>query len=83
MRDSLERISSLSPGLIRKFGGHAAAAGLSIVSERFCEFRQLFDGVVRNMLSVDDLQPVVLSDGELSADELSMENAHRLRELAP
>lgn len=79
LRDSLERISSLSPGLIRKFGGHAAAAGLSIVSERFCEFRQLFDGVVRNMLSVDDLQPVVLSDGELSADELSMENAHRLR----
>jgi single-stranded-DNA-specific exonuclease len=31
------------PGLILRFGGHAAAAGLSIRAEDFETFRQRFD----------------------------------------
>jgi single-stranded-DNA-specific exonuclease len=30
MRDALERLDTLHPGLILKFGGHAMAAGLSL-----------------------------------------------------
>jgi single-stranded-DNA-specific exonuclease len=30
MRDALERLDTLYPGLMIKFGGHAMAAGLSL-----------------------------------------------------
>jgi single-stranded-DNA-specific exonuclease len=41
MRDALERLDTLHPGLILKFGGHAMAAGLSLEEARFEEFQQL------------------------------------------
>ncbi|HBI10545.1 MAG TPA: single-stranded-DNA-specific exonuclease RecJ, partial [Franconibacter pulveris] len=37
MRDALERLDTLYPGLMLKFGGHAMAAGLSLEAERFDE----------------------------------------------
>jgi single-stranded DNA-specific DHH superfamily exonuclease len=35
MRDALERLDTLYPGLMLKFGGHAMAAGLSLEEARF------------------------------------------------
>jgi single-stranded-DNA-specific exonuclease len=34
MRDALERLDTLYPGLMIKFGGHAMAAGLSLEEAR-------------------------------------------------
>ncbi|VEI45318.1 single-stranded-DNA-specific exonuclease RecJ [Actinobacillus equuli] len=41
MRDLLERIDSLYPDLIIKFGGHAMAAGLTIHQDSFYVFRNI------------------------------------------
>ena len=42
-------------GLLDSFGGHAAAAGLTVMESRFDEFREEFDAVVRGMLGREDL----------------------------
>jgi single-stranded-DNA-specific exonuclease len=64
-----------APGLILKFGGHAAAAGLSIRRERFDEFKSLFETVAKESLSAADLTRVIETDGELSVAEFTLENA--------
>lgn len=83
MRDALERIDSLNPGLMLKFGGHAMAAGLSLDAARFEEFSQHFAGLMAEWLDADALQGVIWSDGELAAQELSLPTAELLREAGP
>ncbi len=83
MRDALERIHSQHPGLIDKFGGHAMAAGLSLRQAAFRDFQQAFDTVVKAMLPAEKLNPVILSDGQLPGDELTMETANLLQTCGP
>ncbi|KGT86450.1 ssDNA exonuclease RecJ [Erwinia typographi] len=83
MRDALERLDTLHPGLIVKFGGHAMAAGLSLEEAKFAEFRQRFGDLVGEWLDADALQGVVWSDGELMAQQLTLSTAELLREAGP
>ena len=83
MRDALERLDMLYPGLIIKFGGHAMAAGLSLEAEKFDEFRQRFGELIGEWLSEESLQGVVWSDGQLMAQELTLPTAELLREAGP
>jgi len=83
MRDALERLDTLNPGLILKFGGHAMAAGLSLEVAKFEEFRQRFGDLVGDWLDEEALQGVVWSDGELMAQELTLPMAELLREAGP
>ncbi len=83
MRDALERLDTLYPGLILKFGGHAMAAGLSLEEARFEEFQQRFGELVTEWLDPALLQGEVVSDGPLAASEMSMEIAQMLRDAGP
>ena len=83
MRDALERLDTLYPGLILKFGGHAMAAGLSLEEARFEEFQQRFGELVTEWLDPALLQGEVVSDGPLAAAEMSMEVAQMLRDAGP
>lgn len=83
MRDALELINSRHPGMITKFGGHAMAAGLSLKKGQFDRFAQAFDEVVRELLDEADLTGELLSDGELTASDLSIEMAEQIREAGP
>lgn len=83
MRDVLERLDTLNPGLIIKFGGHAMAAGLSLEEAKFDEFRQRFADLVADLLDAELLQGVVWSDGELMAQELTLPTAELLRDAGP
>lgn len=83
MRDVLERLDTLNPGLIIKFGGHAMAAGLSLEEAKFDEFRQRFAELVAELLDAESLQGVVWSDGELMAQELTLPTAELLRDAGP
>ena len=83
MRDALERLDTLHPGLIIKFGGHAMAAGLSLEEANFDRFRQHFGDLVGEWLDAEALQGVVWSDGELMAQELTLTTAELLREAGP
>ncbi len=83
IRDALERIDQRCPGMILKFGGHAMAAGLSIIEERFEQFQQAFAEVVCNWLAQEQLTGVIWSDGELSQDEMDLHTAELIASAGP
>ena len=80
LRDALDLVSKREPGLILKFGGHAAAAGLTLREADFEKFRFLFEDVVRKLLSPVDLEREIETDGSLPVEHATLEAAHALRE---
>ncbi len=83
MRDALERLDTLYPGMMLKFGGHAMAAGLSLEASRFEAFQQRFGDLVTEWLDPALLQGEVVSDGPLSPAEMTLEVAEMLRDAGP
>lgn len=83
LRDALERLNTLNPGLMVKFGGHAMAAGLSLEEEKFPLFQRHFSALMAELVSAEQLQGVILTDGELSDSQLSLPIAEMLREAGP
>ncbi|MDY0969870.1 single-stranded-DNA-specific exonuclease RecJ [Siccibacter turicensis] len=83
MRDALERLDTLYPGMMLKFGGHAMAAGLSLEATRFEEFQQRFATLVGEWLDPALLQGEIWSDGALQPQEMTLEVAEMLRDAGP
>ncbi len=83
VRDTLDAVAAHNPGLVRRFGGHAMAAGLSLHEADFDAFALAFDTEVRARMEERDLVGEVLTDGELPAADMSMELAEMLRAAGP
>ncbi len=83
IRDLLEHIDSQQPNLILKFGGHAMAAGLSIYQKNFDKFQRVFNELAGQWLKAEDLQNIILSDGELDIKHLTLLFAEQLRDAGP
>ena len=83
IRDLLEHIDSQYPGLIIKFGGHAMAAGLSINQGDFEQFQSVLNNFAGKWLKEEDLQSVLLSDGELDNEHLTLTFAEQLSDAGP
>ncbi|MBM7455325.1 single-stranded-DNA-specific exonuclease [Oceanisphaera litoralis] len=83
LRDLLETINSRHPGLITKFGGHAMAAGLSLTKAALAPFKAAFEQLVDEWVSPELLAGEILSDGELTVSELTLELAEQLRFAGP
>lgn len=65
LRDALDLVSKRHPGLLIKFGGHAAAAGLTLREEDFERFDAAFEEVSKELLSPADLTRTIETDGTL------------------
>ena len=72
LRDALDLVAKRHPGLILKFGGHAAAAGVSVRERDFDVFREAFEATVRSLVSPADLERQVDCDGSLAPDEATL-----------
>ena len=83
IRDALDAVAARHPSLLQKFGGHAMAAGMSLTRANFEAFSRAFDEEVRRQLTEDQLQSVIVSDGELNAQDFSLPIATQLREAGP
>lgn len=83
MRDLLEQVHSCAPGVIRKFGGHAMAAGLTVAAERWPEFLQALEQTASRWVREEHLARVIWSDGELTADEFTVPLATSLQQAGP
>ncbi len=83
LRDMLDRVDKLSPGLIGRFGGHAMAAGLTLSADGFDTFAALFNTVVREQLGGEPIGETVYTDGELQGDALDLRTAELLRYAGP
>jgi len=83
IRDLLERVNSLYPQLIERFGGHAMAAGLTLAPEHLDEFTRAITVVAEHWLSAEQLTQTMWSDGELDASALQQPFVELLERLGP
>jgi single-stranded-DNA-specific exonuclease len=83
IRDLLAAVDVAHPGLIRRFGGHAMAAGLSLQADRLPVFSRLFAQQVSRELGAEALTGVVYSDGPLAGEEMSLATADLLQAAGP
>jgi len=78
MRDALDLVSKREPNLIKKFGGHAMAAGLTIAERDFERFNLVFEQVAADYLTPADLDAVIEVDGALAPHEMDLQTARLL-----
>ena len=83
IRDVLDTIATTYPGMIDKFGGHAMAAGVSLSREKFTAFAKAFDIAVDQALGGSAQTPLILSDGALGDEDLTLGFAEQLRVAGP
>ncbi|PKF63030.1 single-stranded-DNA-specific exonuclease RecJ [Psychromonas sp. psych-6C06] len=83
IRDILDLVDKRIPNVILKFGGHAMAAGLSIKASDFNLFRENLITILAEQIDEAILTNVLLSDGQLSAQQINIEQAQELREAGP
>ncbi|MFA6973032.1 MAG: DHHA1 domain-containing protein [Gallionella sp.] len=80
LRDALDLVSKRHQKLIKKFGGHSAAAGLSIDEADFEQFVAAFEQVAGELLSADDLTQRIETDGPLDSTGMTLDAARLLDE---
>jgi single-stranded-DNA-specific exonuclease len=80
LRDALDLVSKRHPHLLKKFGGHAMAAGLSLDEDDFSAFQSAFEAVTHSLLTLADLTRTLETDGALKSDEYSVEMARILEQ---
>ena len=68
------------PGLLERFGGHAAAAGATLAADGLDAFRATFEAVARELLTPADLLQRLETDGELGPDDMTYDFARLLKE---
>lgn len=83
IRDVLEEVNTRYPDIIEKFGGHAMAAGLSLPVEKLSAFEKAFIDVTQVHLQKLDGNHSILSDGVLTAKELTLDFARLLKMAGP
>jgi single-stranded-DNA-specific exonuclease len=83
IRDALDSVAALHPGLIDKFGGHAMAAGMSLQAENLPAFKIAFAEEIAARADRELLTGIIYSDGALSPAELCIDTAQALRGAGP
>lgn len=82
IRDAIEQVAEQYPHLVSHFGGHAAAAGLTLKKENFAEFKQVFE-VLISAMDEDLFTATLWTDGELPASAFHIETVDLLQNLSP
>ncbi len=80
LRDALDLVSKREPGLLLRFGGHAAAAGLTLHAADFGRFSAAFEAAAQALLTPADLARSIETDGALPAGNLTLETARLLEQ---
>ncbi len=83
IRDILDLVDKKIPNVILKFGGHAMAAGLSLKEADFKLFDKILNEVLEAQVAAELLNNVMLSDGQLSAQQFNLAQAQELRDAGP
>lgn len=83
IRDLLERVHTLVPESIERFGGHAMAAGLSVPMTQFGTFQKVLHEVAEQWIEPAMLERVIWSDGELLADDFNLQLVRDLNGVGP
>lgn len=79
LRDALDLVDKQCPQVIERFGGHAAAAGVTLRSGALEQFRAAFENVARQRLTPGDLAQRVETDGALGIADIAEDFARLLQ----
>ena len=80
--DMLASLESCAP-LMKRFGGHKAAAGLQLETSKIKEFRQAVNAHADQHLGPDDLRPSLWLDGPLELKDITDRVMSEFAALAP
>lgn len=83
IRDLLDAVATHNPQLLNKFGGHAMAAGLTLLQKDFAAFTDAFENELQRVNDKEVFNRILLHDGDLPADCLTLDFAALLRYAAP
>lgn len=83
IKDALEVLAEQDGSLIRRFGGHAMAAGLSVDPHRFERFTEAFSLEISRRMAKIDATDVLYTDGAVGPAEWTLETALALRHAGP
>lgn len=74
LRQALQEIYNKRPDIIKAFGGHKGAAGITIYREHFVLFKQLFEEVINEQIIKNNIQvgPKIIYDSAISVQELTL-----------
>ncbi len=78
LRDALDLVSKRHPGILKKFGGHAMAAGCTLAEQDFDTFDAAFQQVASEWLDAATLSRTLMSDGPLPAQYFNLETVRSL-----
>jgi single-stranded-DNA-specific exonuclease len=79
LRDVLDLVSKREPRLLISFGGHAAAAGLTLRASDVDRFAAAFDAVVRELVDPATLARTLETDGSLEPEYATLPLAQVLQ----
>lgn len=82
IRDTIEQVAEQYPHLVSHFGGHAAAAGLTLKKEHFDTFKTVFTQSIAEM-DEDLFQATLWTDGELTDADLHLGTLDWIEQLGP
>ena len=77
-RDALVEVDRRIPGALVKFGGHAMAAGMTVLKARYEEFCRVFEEVAASWLTDDDMLLRIEVDGGLHGREINCDMIARM-----
>ena len=80
LRDALDLVAKRHPDLLIRFGGHAAAAGLTLLEDRLSEFEEAFELVCQQSLTPADLTRTFETDGALESGYYSLESVRLMQQ---
>jgi single-stranded-DNA-specific exonuclease len=80
LRDALDLVAKRRPKLLKRFGGHAAAAGLTIDEGNLAEFESEFEAVARALIAPEELLRTLVTDGALEAGYRGIATARLLQD---
>ncbi len=83
LRDTLDRVAAQNSAILKKFGGHAMAAGLTLAKHDLAQFTELFDQAVKQQLGDDGLRAEIATDGALEPSDFCLSLAAELRRCGP
>lgn len=79
IHEALEQCSEI----IEQFGGHKYAAGLTIAKEKYKDFKEKFEQVVKNSITEKSLSPEITIDSEIDFSDINPKFVRILKQFEP
>ena len=71
LRDTLDLVTKVAPAMVKRFGGHAMAAGLTLAADEYDNFAVAFEAATTNSCDRSIFERTIATDGALEASEFS------------